>query len=640
MCGILATVDLKGGPLQAESIRRLRDTMFHRGPDDGGLHIDGSVGLAHRRLSIIDLTTSGHQPMCNEDGDVHVVFNGEIYNYVELREELRERGHVFVSTSDTEVIVHLYEQDGARCVEKLRGMFAFVVWDRRQQTLFAARDRFGIKPLYYYRDENKLLLASEIKAILEDATVPRRPDMSAVADYLFAGRALGRKTLFEGIAELEPGYTLTLDARSGRFDVRQYWDLAYDYNYSRTEAQTHEELFALLDEAIAIQCRSDAPLGSHLSDGIDSSAVVAFAGRHRDRLKTFSIKFSDDPHVDGGRYTRTVARHAGAEYFEMSPTANDLADLLPFLIWHMDAPMISDGVFGYLTVSEFARRHVKVCLTGHGGDEVFAGYPAQFRASYNSTEMFQLFKDPERATPRPGLVDRLARKGVGGIWQALRRRAGGAELSFEDLWIALHCSGAPEDNPFVNAAWLARLGGYSPRTEYLAPLTKMTGAETLDRCLYHDLRVYLPSLLHNEDRVSMAVSIESRVPLLDDRLVEFLATVPPEQKVKGLVPKHLLRHAASRLLPREIMENREKRGFPVPGSFWKAPSVANTVRRILLSKESLGRGVFREQALRDACDSVTWFWPLVNIELWFKIFIDQDPYWLSKAKEARVAVAQ
>ena len=640
MCGILAIVNVDDRPVSEVDVRRMRDTMFHRGPDDGGLLVEGPVALGHRRLSIIDLSTSGHQPMSNETGSVHVVFNGEIYNYIELREDLRRRGHVFQSSSDTEVIVHQYEEDGERCVDKFRGMFAFAIWDSRKRQLFAARDRFGIKPLYYYQDERRVILASEIKAILEDDRVPRKPNPLGVADYLFAGRALGEKTLFDGINELQPGHLLTLDARGGRVQVKQYWDLRHAYNYSRTEAQTNDEVFAILDEAIGIQCRSDAPLGAHLSDGVDSSAVVAFAARHRERVKTFSIKFSNDAHVDSGRYTRMVADHVGAEFFERSPTANDLADLLPFLIWHMDAPMISDGGFGYLTVSEFARKHVKVCLTGHGGDEVFAGYPAQFQATYNTREMFQLHMDPERRLKKAGLLARAVRKGPQGLWQALRNRAAGGGRSLEDVWVALHCNGALASNPFVDPAWLAQLGGYSSRDEYVAPLRRAQDAQTLDRCLYHDLKVYLPALLQKEDRVSMAVSIESRVPLLDDRLVEFLATVPPEQKVKGLQPKHLLRRAAGTLLPDEIMQNREKRGFPVPGSFWKAPRVADTVRKILLSKESLTRGVFKQQALHEACENVTLYWPLVNLELWFKIFIDRDPYWLAKATERRDALAR
>ena len=642
MCGILAVVDLKGRQLDEGRIRRLRDVMVHRGPDDEGLYVKGPVALAHRRLSIIDLSTGGHQPMSNEDGSIQVIFNGEIYNYVELREVLRARGHRFNSSSDTEVIVRQYAADGERCVDKLRGMFAFAIWDERQQKLFVARDRFGIKPLYYYHDQGQFMLASEIKAIVEDDAVPRQADMRGLADYLFAGRALGSKTLFRDILELEPGCSLTLDVRTGRLDVKQYWDLQYDYNHRRTQEQTYDELFAILDEAVEVQCRSDAPLGSHLSDGIDSSAVTAFAARHREHLNTFTIKFSNDAYVDAARYTRTVAQYVGAEYHETSPTANDLAELLPFLVWHNDAPLISDGGFGYLTVAEFAKKHVKVTLTGHGGDEVFAGYPAQFEAAFHTQEMFQRYKDPDRVPPQAaaGLLERFMRKGGRGLWKALRNRVNRGNGTLEDLWIGAHCNGALEENPFISSAWMAQLGGYSPRDEYVAPLRKAGTDQVLDKCLYHDLRVYLPTLLQKEDRASMAVSIESRVPLLDDRLVEFLATVPPEQKVKGLQPKHLLRRAASKLLPAEILESREKRGFPVPGSFWRSPRVDETVRRILLSKESLGRGIFTEQALRDACQSVSWYWPLLNVELWFKIFLVRDAEWVGRAREGRVAVSQ
>jgi asparagine synthase (glutamine-hydrolysing) len=641
MCGILAVVDLKGRPLDERHMRRLRDVMVHRGPDDEGLIVEGPVALGHRRLSIIDLSTSGHQPMGNEDGSVQVVFNGEIYNYLELREDLLRRGHRFHSSSDTEVIVHQYDEDAERCVEKLRGMFGFVIWDRRRQRLVAARDRIGIKPVYYYHDAKRFVLASEMKVIVEDDAVPRRADMRALADYMFAGHALAGKTVFEGIHELEPGHLLTLDLRTGSLAVKKYWDLRYDYNRTRSDEQTNEEFFAVLDEAVAVQCRSDAPLGSHLSDGIDSSVVSAFASRHRDHIDTFTIKFSDDPHVDGARYTRTVARYVGAEYHEASPTADDLADLLPFLIWHIDTPMISDGAFGYLTVAEFARKHVKVTLTGHGGDEICAGYPAQFQAAFNTRAMFDLHRDPDRIPPKQSLLQRVVRKGPRGLWRALRHRAvarpGGA---LEDLWVALHCSGSLQENRFIDPSWLNTLGGYSPRDAYIAPIRQANTDETLDKCLYHDLRVYLPSLLHKEDRMSMAVSLESRVPLLDERVVEFLATVPPEQKVRGLQPKHMLRKAAAKLLPDDILQSREKRGFPVPGSFWRSPRVNETVRQILLSKESMGRGLFTARGLREACENVTLYWPLLNVELWFRIFIDRDPYWTQRARERRGAVAQ
>jgi asparagine synthase (glutamine-hydrolysing) len=311
----------------------------------------------------------------------------------------------------------------------------------------------------------------------------------------------------------------------------------------------------------------------------------------------------------------------------------------------MDMPMVSDGAFGYFMVSEFAKRHVKVSLTGHGGDEVFAGYPAQFQAAFNTTEMFRLHVDPDRQPRKASALRRALHRGPSGIVRALRARAAMATgaRSLEDTWIALHCNRLPGEDPILHPAFIAGLNGYSPRDEYIAPLTHAPTDDVLDRCLYHDLQVYLPSLLHLEDRLSMAVSLESRVPLLDHRIPEFLATVPSGQKVAGLRPKHLLREAASRLLPREVYENRDKRGFPVPGRFWKSPRLAQTVKEILLSKACVERGVFNVETLREACTdsgTATPLWPLLNVELWFRIFIDQDPFWVGKTEEVRANVAR
>jgi asparagine synthase (glutamine-hydrolysing) len=451
--------------------------------------------------------------------------------------------------------------------------------------------------------------------------------------------------MFAGIRELEPGFQLTVNLGSGAVEVKSYWDLRYAYNASRTDEQTADELFALVDDAVAIHCRSDAPLGCHLSGGIDSSAVVGFAARHRPKTETFSIKFSDDAHIDETGYAKAVARHVNAVYRESSPTATDLAELLPYLVWHMDMPMVSDGAFGYFMVSEFAKRHVKVSLTGHGGDEVFAGYPAQFQAAFNTTAMFRLHADPDRQPRRPGLLRRALRRGPHGLYRALRARAAAAAgtRSLEDTWVALHCDGLPADNPLLHVDFVRQLRGYSPRDQYVAPLTSAPTDQILDRCLYHDLRVYLPSLLHLEDRLSMAVSLESRVPLLDHRIVEFLATVPPESKVAGLRPKHLLRQVSARLLPEEIWRNRDKRGFPVPGSFWRARRLADTVKQVLLSKRCMERGIFSVEALRRACDDpggTTGLWPLLNVELWFRIFIDRDPVWVDKVEGTRASLVR
>ena len=633
MCGLLTAMRFDGADLDRESVARMRDTMRHRGPDDEGLFYGGNVALAHRRLAIIDLSEQGRQPLTNEDGSVVLVFNGEVYNYLELRNDLKSRGHQFVSTSDSEVIVHQYEENGEECLQKFVGMFAFVLYDKKNRKLFAARDRIGIKPLYYYVDEKMAIFASEIKAILESPGVQRLPDYEAISDYMFAGRSLGGRTLFKNIREVPPGYLATVDQSEKRLLVRKYWDVQFDYNYERTDSQLQETLQALLDEAVNMHCRSDAPLGCHLSGGLDSSTIAALAARHYKPLKTFSIKFSDDPYIDETRYAKAVARHIGAEYYESSPSAQDLGALLPSLMWHMDMPMATNGGFSYYTVSRLARESVKVTLTGHGGDELFGGYPAQFQAAFGKTDMFPVFRDPNQVKGPSSwskLITLLSGGDLTSLPARLYARMFPKELSLEDLWMKYHCGYAPLKGSVFHGDFLKELGGYQPRDEYLRPLREATTQATFDKCLYHDLRVYLPGLLHLEDRVSMALSVESRVPFLDHRIVELLATVPPELKVPGLQPKYLLRRVAASLLPSEVSTRKDKFPFPVPAKFLSAQEVKAVTGALLTSADSLGRGIFTRQALRDASSNKVNAWPFINLELWFKIFIDRDPNWTER----------
>jgi asparagine synthase (glutamine-hydrolysing) len=636
MCGFVGCVRLDGAPVDPDALARMRDTMVYRGPDDAGLYVQGPVGLAHRRLTIVDLSAAGHQPMANEDHSLWLVYNGEIYNAVELAASLRARGHTFRSSSDTEVILHLYEEEGERCVERLNGMFAFVLWDARREVLFGARDRVGIKPFNYYLGPDRFVCASEIKAILADSEVPRAANPEYFADSLFAGYALDDKTAFRGIRQLPAGHSFTL--QGGRLRTRKYWDVAYDYDHTRTDARVEEELRALLDDAVRIHCRSDARVGCHLSGGLDTSTVVGFAARHQRPLKTFSIRFDGDAHFDETPYARAVARHAGTSHEESTPGWTDLERLFPSLLWHLEVPMPTDGGFAYYMASRLAARHVKVSLTGHGGDEVFAGYPAQFRAAFGTTEMFP--HTPLPGACRPSAAARLAalvrRHGVRGLVDRLRRPAA-PPATLEELWISLHCGPPPATNPLLSPAFVRSLGGYTPRDAYLRPLREAPTEHTLDRCLYHDLRSYLPGLLHMEDRVSKSVSVESRVPLLDHRIVDFMATVPPEQKVRGHEPKGLLRRAAAPVLPAEVRERRTKQGFPVPVPAWMTGELAPMVRSVLLSPACLGRGVLDPDALRRGRLGTGQLWAALNVELWFRVFIDQDPAWCAHLGTASAA---
>jgi asparagine synthase (glutamine-hydrolysing) len=637
MCGVLAVLNFDDVRVDRNRLLRMRDTMFHRGPDGEGIYLNGPIGLAHRRLAIIDLSDSGRQPMTNEDGTIFLVFNGEIYNYIELREELKKKGHRFSSTSDTEVIIHQYEEDGERCVEKFNGMFSFILWDETKKKLFAARDRLGIKPLYYYFDHKKIIFASEMKAIVEDPDVPRGPDFQGIADYFYAGRALGNKTVFHNVKELEPGYLVSVDKITRNPQIRKYWDVSYNYNYHKTDDDLRDELFSLLCDSIKMNCRSDASLGCHLSGGLDSSVIVAFSSKYMKDLKTFSIKFAEGRYFDETPYAKIVADHVGVEYHESSPSKKEMAALLPFLVWHMDAPMVAPGAFGYFAVSRLASRFVKVALTGHGGDELFGGYPAQFKAVYKNVDMFVLHPHYNRHAESSvkKRLGRLVNKNPLGVFRSMRKRFFREEQTFEDLWIQLHCSESIEQSTIFQKDFTKKLLGYSSRVDYLKPFQEISTDQILDKCLYHDQRVYLPSLLHLEDRLSMSLSIESRVPFLDHRIIELLATVPPEQKIKGMQTKYLLRQAASALLPEEIWGRRDKFPFPIADDFWSSKEFIEMAEKILLSPESVERGIFKPDVLKAACRYNSFTWAILNVELWFKVFIDQNPFWLSQVKSGK-----
>jgi asparagine synthase (glutamine-hydrolysing) len=638
MCGIVGAYRRGGRPVDPAIVATMRDAIWHRGPDDEGLFVEGSVGLGHRRLSIIDLSPVGHQPMTNEDGSVWLVFNGEIYNYVELAQGLRARGHQFRSHTDSEVIIHLYEEEGENCVRHLNGMFAFVIWDRRTGSIFAARDRLGIKPLHYYDSPDWFLCGSEIKALLAHPEVTAKLDPRGLADYLFAGQMLGTKSMFEGIRQLPPAHSLVL--AGGKLRLREYWRPEYRYQWNRAPRQVDADLADLLDDAVRIHCRSDAALGSHLSGGLDSSLVVALAARHRAELETFSIRFSDRGFFDESPHARTVAQHLGTRHREDQPGPEDLLRTYALRMWHQELPMPNAAGFTYYSASRLASRHVKVALTGHGGDEAFGGYPAQFQVAFGSTSMFDL---PPRADAVPlGWLDhlkrRLRRDGVASLARSVARRLKPApKPTLGDLWIQLHCGTEPTLNPRLDRRFRASLAGYSPAPEYLEPLENAPSDQVFDRVMYHDLRVFLPSLLQHEDRASMAVSIESRVPLLDYRIIEFLATVPPEQKVAGMVPKALLRNAARPLLPASVVERRDKTPFHSPEPRWLHAGRLPMLNEVLAEERTLDRGIFAPDELRSGTLDLASQFAVFNLELWFRLFIERDPYWLSLAENPDAA---
>ena len=643
MCGIVATMRFDGRRVEQHDIERMRDTMFHRGPDGAGAYVSGVVGLGLRRLAIIDLSEAGHQPMSNEAGDIWLVFNGEIYNHVELRAELISLGHRFSSHADTEVIVHLYEELGEQCVRRLRGMFAFVVWDSQKNVLFGARDRLGIKPFHYYEDAKQFVCASDVKSILSSPGVPCAANREAISDYIFSGFPLDNRSMFDGVRRLPPGHTITV--RPTGVHIRKYWDVEYAYDEKRSDAAVCDQLASLLDESVNAHCGSDAPIGCHLSGGLDSSIVTALASRHRRSMKTFSIRFGEGGWYDETAYARAAADHYGAEYTEAVPNGRDFAHLLPGLIWHMEMPLPNLGGFSYYTVSRLASDHVKVALTGHGGDEVFAGYPAQFQTAFGIKPFSEGGPEPHagRMTATPAdphvralhLARRISRMGMRGVGLRLRNRFRVRPRTVEDVWVSLHTSAVPQRSPLLSRRFVSELRGYSPIQAYLAPFKQAPTDQLLDRCLYHDLRSYLPGLLHMEDHMSMSVSVESRVPLLDHRIVEFMATVPPHQKVPGMQPKGLLRNAARGFIPEMIRKRQDKRPFPVPFDFWVHGVLNDFSREVLLSPQSLDRGILDPDRLRHWDLTNEEIWSALNIELWFQLFIERDAAWVEQAKALR-----
>lgn len=626
MCGIAGIIDLAGRPAEPLLLRRMGEALWHRGPDEEGLYVDGSVGFHHRRLAIIDLA-SGRQPM--SAGGVTGVLNGEIYNYLELREELVRRGHRFETASDTEVLLRMYLEHGPACVERLNGMFAFVIHDPRCRRVVAARDHFGIKPLYWTRVDERLLFASEIKALLRHPGVPRHPDYDALRDYLAFQFVLGERTLFRGVTKQPPGTYRVIGLDDGRVETVRYWEPRFVIDRFHTEEYFVTELRRLLEDSIRLQLRSDVPVGTYLSGGMDSSIVTLLAARQLGPgLASFTGAFDAGPAFDERSYAREVAAAAGAEVVEIVPTEDDFVSLLPRLVYHMDEPAAGPGLFPQFMVSREAARRVKVCLGGQGGDEMFGGY-ARYLVAYLEQALkgaiHETNEEAEHIVSLKSIIPHLASLRdyvpmLKSFWQAelfepmdrryfrLLDRSGGArELLSEDFRACYR-----EDELF------ARFQGVFNHPDTRSYYNKMT---------HFDLVAGLPALLQVEDRVSMASSLESRVPLLDPRIADLVASMPPRMKFRGGELKYILKRATQGLLPRRVAERKEKMGFPVPLHLWARGRCREFIRDLLDSRACRERGLFDSAALARAVDDEQAFgrrlWGILNVELWHQVFIDR-----------------
>lgn len=630
MCGIAGIIDSNASRESLHArIEQMKTAIQHRGPDDEGNYIDTAFPIAfgHRRLSIID-PEHGKQPMSTQDGQLTVVFNGAIYNYLELRRELISRGHPIHSFSDTEVLLYAYREWGEKCVERFNGMFAFAVWDRKNQILFCARDRIGIKPFYYYFDGQTFIFASEIKAILASGYVKAEVENQALQDYITFQFCLGEKTLFKNIKKLEPGYQIIANLNFGNINiaVRQYWDLTFSIDKTHEEAYFVDHLASLLEDSIHQHLRSDVPLGAHLSGGLDSSAVVCLAAPILKGVsfKTFTGAFKEGAQFDETAHAKLVAEFSGAEYQDIYVPGAEFATILPKLIYHMDEPAGGPGLIPQYYVSKLAAESVKVVLGGQGGDEIYLGY-ARYLVAYlekclhasiyqteqpyaisleaivQSLPLLQTYKPMLQHFWRDGLFAEDDQR----YFRLIDRSDGIRDLFLPDLF-----------------------DGYSSFESYQKIFNRPDDSSLLNRMTYFDTKASLPALLQVEDRTSMAASLESRVPLLDHRLIEFMATIPPDIKFSNGRTKYLFKTALQNILPKPILERKDKMGFPVPLNQWLQGNSKEFVTDILFSNRTVQRGIYNipqiEKIYKNEHQFGRVIWGLLSLELWHRIFVDGD----------------
>jgi asparagine synthase (glutamine-hydrolysing) len=632
MCGINGIVYSRksGRRIEPDLLMRMRDRLSHRGPDDEGLFVDANIGLGHRRLSIVDLA-AGAQPMFSADRSSVIVYNGEVYNHADHRDDLIGRGYEYHSTSDTETILHLYEEFGADCVHRLRGMFAFAIWNKRTEELFIARDRFGVKPLYYvHAEDGSFFFASEIKSLFEAGAVKPELNFSALPDQLANHGTSYDETLFAGVRRLLPGHFLKWS--DGDLTVTKYWDLESEPKRTVTdEAETVAEWYELFRESVRLRLMSDVPLGMFLSGGIDSSAIAAVMSELVDEpIKTFSVGFKERD-ANEFEFARQVARKFKTEHHEITISPDQFFAELPKLVWHEDEPLGFEASVPLYFVSKLAQDHVKVVLTGEGSDETLAGY-GRYRKALTLLDYGEKY---ESLTPQ--ILRGAVRSGVAALPGVLNRKLTRTFLSRDTDIESLYFDnfaifGKERQKNLLTSDTIDRIGLAEPYANLHGWLAE-TGAESLlDRLLYVDIKTYLHELLMKQDQMSMAASIESRVPFLDHKLVEFTAKLPERMKLRGRDTKWILRKAMRGILPSEILERR-KMGFPVPLGNWLRGRFRHLVDDYVLSERSLSRGIFDEQALRQLVsahdrgeDHASRIFRLMNLEIWHRIFVDGEAW--------------
>jgi len=638
MCGICGIVDFSGDSVQEDILRKMCQMMIHRGPDDEGVYMNHqlqatshqskpSVGLGHRRLSIIDLSVSGHQPMCNEDGTIWIVLNGEIYNYIELVKDLKEKGHKFKSNTDTEAIIHLYEEYGEECVKKLRGMFAFTIWDEKEEVLMLARDRLGKKPLLYYYKNGIFCFSSEFSSLLASGLIDKEIDPKAINYYLTFGYIPAPMTIYKNVYKLPPAHILIF--KNGQVNIKRYWNLDYAKKIEISEEEAASEVLRLLKEAVKIRLQSDVPLGAFLSGGIDSSTIVALMSQLTgERVKTFSIGF-DDKDYSELKYANKVADTFNTEHHEFVVKPN-VIEILPVLIDHYGEPYADSSAIPTYYVSRQTKQHVTVALNGDGGDEVFAGYE-RYQAVLLS-EMYQkipaILRNPLFQTIGNLIPDSFGQKDR---LKSIKRFIEGAHLPLSKRylqWIGMFTEKARND--MYTDEFLRKVSDSDPLRIISKTLNSSNGLSLLDRLLLTDTMTYLPDdLLVKVDITSMANSLECRSPFLDHPLMEFAASLPAKYKLRRFIKKYILKKAVENIIPNDNIYRR-KMGFAVPVGRWFRGELKGLLQETLLSQDSLKRGYFKPDKIKDIVFQHTsgqkdWsfqLWSLLMLELWHQRFQD------------------
>ncbi len=624
MCGICGKLNLDGQTgVPVSLLKSMADTIEHRGPDDEGYHASGPAGLGFRRLSIIDLST-GHQPISNEDGTVWIVFNGEIYNYQELRAFLIGRGHKFTTKTDTEVIVHLYEEFGVGCLEKLRGMFAFAIWDQRDRSLLLARDRVGIKPLYYWTSGKSIVFGSEIKAILADPEVRAEIYPEMVDRFLTFFYLPGEQTLIRDLQKVAPGSYLLI--KDGKVTSKQYWDLNFQPVSQNFEA-AKKKLIEILEESVQLHMISDVPVGFLLSGGVDSTAMLGFAvGKTDKKLSSFTLGFDSPGIADERPYATLAAKRYGSDHHELTIDSKQFADFLPKYTWHMEEPVCEPTAVALYYVTRLAKDYVKVLISGEGGDEAFAGYP-------NYRNLLWL----ERAKSLLGPLKGAAASGLSALRtmtgsNRMEKYASLMNIPFESYYYSRISNPGvffvEQNARLYTSDYLHTVNKNLSLLPVSRYLSKNQSNGYVNRMLYVDTKTSLPDdLLLKADKMTMANSIELRVPLLDHKLLEFAATLPESFKVHGFVTKYIAKQALRTRVPQEILD-RKKVGFPVPYAKWLRTELSSWVKEVLFDRETKSRGYFNQECVEylvqqnvETGNFSKEVLSLVALELWHREFL-------------------